>query len=1232
MSMMALVNDLENQGRNGDTILAHISREEAELLKDRGGSGTINPDTGIMEFNIFEDLWDGFKDAVRTVAPILIPAVAIFVPTLIPAIGTALGASAATAGVIGAAALSAGVTLAAGGSLKDVLTSAALAGTATYLTPILGKALTPTGASQLGQIMAGSAAFGAGYTALRGGTVKEMIAAASTGAASAYLGNLAKDSVAKMNNMLSTGKATGITEKGATDATFLAADAANLKAAGLTESEISKVLQSTGVNAGSADYAAANITKGMDPSTLAANLAAGSTKGIYTGEANTKAIIAGNNVEQLQRVEDAKLVAQDAAQLKQQGLSAADIKQNLIASGVDATTAGTVATQAFNGDSADRISQNLISSTNYLSSGKVYTNTTDTIARDLGVAMTADQIKEYKALPFKDMVNSGQLTIDEASVLGQHNLTPQQVTDLTKLGYTANDLDNLIGAGVTPQTLTSLANTKFPESQINDLLLNGVTANDIANASTAVNTGKISTDTADTLLRNGLDGREVLTFTNNNQANQIANLIDNGLSESNLRTMVKDYADFNKINTALTDGKLNINDLNNNVATNSNYKQWITSQLAPVPVQPTTTPTTTPTVTLTPTQQIANTGLVNATDASILAQNGYTSNDVTNLINSGYTSDELVNLASTGVRANTLTTLANTQFDETDINNLLTKGTSANDIATASTLINQGKLTTDTAIKLMDNKVGQYDLTSLANANKADAAAQLLDKGVSKSNIMFMSGQNADLSKINAALDYGVMSAKDFNNSFSTTAWNQTVKTLSSFTPPVAPTVTQPTTPAPVDYVSDLAKSIAQGTYANPSVVQQFLDMGYSVQQISNAISENPLSGLEGAHNYGDALLAQTPGLQPVQPNPTATAAYTPEQEQLYKQYISQGMSPAQATQLIENETVTDTTPISVNVSGSPVYSDSPGSGLKGPIPEGYELAPSTDLSGAEYRSDINAYVRPIQPTVPETPYIPVVTPTIPTTTNVTPNIPTPTPPQVPIQPEQPTTPTVVSSSTRTTMDGSVYKDDQNSDGTVTSTLISGPIGTGGTGGGTTGTTQTTPQVPLTPPTQVTVPPGSSYVAPVETTPDNTIPSNVDPGGSYDADIPETPVTPPFIPIPPVTPPTTPTDTTHYGTFTIGEKPTINIPQGLNPGWITNVPQFYQTTNPAQSQYYWGAHPFQPGPTFNPTLYNQVPNAPQQPFGLGYAQTSASAQDVLNAMQGRYPLLGQTTAAPVRPT
>jgi hypothetical protein len=41
---------LAEAGRYGDSIIAHINPEEAALLKAHGGSGTINPRTGLLEF------------------------------------------------------------------------------------------------------------------------------------------------------------------------------------------------------------------------------------------------------------------------------------------------------------------------------------------------------------------------------------------------------------------------------------------------------------------------------------------------------------------------------------------------------------------------------------------------------------------------------------------------------------------------------------------------------------------------------------------------------------------------------------------------------------------------------------------------------------------------------------------------------------------------------------------------------------------------------------------------------------------------------------------------------------------------------------------------------------------------------------------------------------------------------------------------------------------------------
>ena len=45
-----LYKDIAVKGRMGDTTLAHINIEEAALLKAQGGSGTVNPATGLFEY------------------------------------------------------------------------------------------------------------------------------------------------------------------------------------------------------------------------------------------------------------------------------------------------------------------------------------------------------------------------------------------------------------------------------------------------------------------------------------------------------------------------------------------------------------------------------------------------------------------------------------------------------------------------------------------------------------------------------------------------------------------------------------------------------------------------------------------------------------------------------------------------------------------------------------------------------------------------------------------------------------------------------------------------------------------------------------------------------------------------------------------------------------------------------------------------------------------------------
>ena len=49
--MTDIYNILAGMGRNGDTELAHITEKEADILKLLGGSGTINPKTGLSEYH-----------------------------------------------------------------------------------------------------------------------------------------------------------------------------------------------------------------------------------------------------------------------------------------------------------------------------------------------------------------------------------------------------------------------------------------------------------------------------------------------------------------------------------------------------------------------------------------------------------------------------------------------------------------------------------------------------------------------------------------------------------------------------------------------------------------------------------------------------------------------------------------------------------------------------------------------------------------------------------------------------------------------------------------------------------------------------------------------------------------------------------------------------------------------------------------------------------------------------
>lgn len=149
---------LRRQGRGGDTMLAHINPREAAMLRRAGGSGGINPQTGLPEFLSFKSLF-------KAVAPI---ALTFLAPGIGTAIGSALGASGIGASMLGSAVLGGGAAALTGG---DVMKGALLGGLGGGLGGAVGGAANNAlglGLGQTGQALLGSGLVGGAAGALTG--------------------------------------------------------------------------------------------------------------------------------------------------------------------------------------------------------------------------------------------------------------------------------------------------------------------------------------------------------------------------------------------------------------------------------------------------------------------------------------------------------------------------------------------------------------------------------------------------------------------------------------------------------------------------------------------------------------------------------------------------------------------------------------------------------------------------------------------------------------------------------------------------------------------------------------------------------------------------------------------------------------------------------------------------------------------------------------------------------
>ena len=128
---------LAGMGRGGDSILAHITPEEAELLKSRGGAGTTNPSTGLPEFkgNPVKALGKVVKGTIKSVTNVAKKIVKSPIGRVLATIALATVLGPASAGFsfslglsapVAAGLAGAGTTLLAGGSVKDALIAGAM--------------------------------------------------------------------------------------------------------------------------------------------------------------------------------------------------------------------------------------------------------------------------------------------------------------------------------------------------------------------------------------------------------------------------------------------------------------------------------------------------------------------------------------------------------------------------------------------------------------------------------------------------------------------------------------------------------------------------------------------------------------------------------------------------------------------------------------------------------------------------------------------------------------------------------------------------------------------------------------------------------------------------------------------------------------------------------------------------------------------------------------------------
>jgi len=206
-----------SRGRGQDTMLAHITPQEAHMLRAKGGMGTINPATGLPEYGFFSSVVSAVSGAVSGVVKGVAGAVSGVVKGVASAVKSiiaspigrvlstvalatflgpgAFGITGLGLGTTASMALASGaVTAIGGGNIKDVLKSAAIGGATAFfgapggpVSNFVGGAVTNAAANAA--ISAGIVGTGVGLLsgqklqdAVKGGMTAGAIAGLTTGA------------------------------------------------------------------------------------------------------------------------------------------------------------------------------------------------------------------------------------------------------------------------------------------------------------------------------------------------------------------------------------------------------------------------------------------------------------------------------------------------------------------------------------------------------------------------------------------------------------------------------------------------------------------------------------------------------------------------------------------------------------------------------------------------------------------------------------------------------------------------------------------------------------------------------------------------------------------------------------------------------------------------------------------------------------------------------------------